>query len=38
MPVMPSIAYLLLGFAPGLFWLWYFRRKDRLDPEGKPVG
>lgn len=30
---MPTIDTLLLGFAPGLFWLWYFRRKDRLEPE-----
>ncbi len=30
---MPTIETLLLGFAPGLFWLWYFRRKDRLEPE-----
>ena len=22
-----------LGFAPGLFWLWYFRRKDDFEPE-----
>lgn len=28
--------YLVLGtvaFAPALFWLWYFFRKDRLNPE-----
>ncbi len=24
---------LVLGFAPALFWLWYFYVKDRYDPE-----
>ncbi len=24
---------LVLGFAPALFWLWYFYIKDRYDPE-----
>ncbi len=27
------LGYLLMGFAPGLFWLWFFRRKDDLEPE-----
>lgn len=27
------LAWILLGFAPGLFWLWFFRRKDDLEPE-----
>lgn len=27
------LSWILLGFAPGLFWLWYFRRKDDLEPE-----
>jgi RsiW-degrading membrane proteinase PrsW (M82 family)/predicted RNA-binding Zn-ribbon protein involved in translation (DUF1610 family) len=22
-----------VGFAPGVFWLWYFYRKDRYEPE-----
>ncbi len=22
-----------LGFAPGLFWLWYFLKRDKFDPE-----
>ena len=22
-----------VAFAPGLFWLWYFFRKDKLHPE-----
>lgn len=30
---MTLLYYVLLGFAPGLFWLWYFRRKDDLEPE-----
>lgn len=30
---MTLLAYLLIGFAPGLFWLWYFRRKDDFEPE-----
>jgi RsiW-degrading membrane proteinase PrsW (M82 family) len=30
---MQTLSYLLLGFAPGLFWLWWFRRKDDLEPE-----
>jgi RsiW-degrading membrane proteinase PrsW (M82 family) len=30
---MTFLGYLLLGFAPGLFWLWFFRRKDDLEPE-----
>ncbi len=24
-----------LGFAPGIFWLWYFYKKDELEPEPK---
>lgn len=27
--------YLLLGFAPGLYWLWYFYQRDKLEPEPK---
>lgn len=30
---MRLLAWVLLGFAPGLFWLWFFRRKDDLEPE-----
>ncbi len=26
---------LVLGLAPGIFWLWYFYRKDKLEPEPK---
>lgn len=25
--------YVLFGFAPGIFWLWYFRHKDDLELE-----
>ena len=34
----PSGAIVLaagLGIAPALFWLWYFYRKDKLEPEPK---
>ncbi|MFQ5506566.1 MAG: PrsW family glutamic-type intramembrane protease, partial [Planctomycetota bacterium] len=31
--MMRFLQYVLLGFAPGLFWLWYFRRKDDFEPE-----
>ncbi|MBN1897902.1 MAG: PrsW family intramembrane metalloprotease [Spirochaetes bacterium] len=27
--------YLVLGFAPGLFWLWFFYKKDKFEPEPK---
>ena len=27
------LSYAILGFAPGLFWLWFFRRKDDLVPD-----
>lgn len=27
--------YLLMGFAPGLYWLWYFYKRDKLNPEPK---
>ena len=32
---MENICYLVLGFAPGVFWLWILRRKDDLEPEPK---
>lgn len=32
---MPYI--LLAAFLPGLFWLWYFNRRDRFDREPLPV-
>ncbi len=27
----------ILAFAPGLFWLWYFYKKDELEPEPKAL-
>lgn len=27
------VYYAIFGFAPGVFWLWYFRHKDDLEPE-----
>ncbi len=27
----------LLGFAPGLFWLWYFYKQDKWEPEPKSL-
>ncbi|NIS72464.1 MAG: PrsW family intramembrane metalloprotease [Proteobacteria bacterium] len=32
---MGIFAVLALAFAPGIFWLWYFYRKDKLEPEPK---
>ena len=34
---MKTLSYVILGFAPGLFWLWYIRRKDDLEPEPRHV-
>jgi len=25
--------YIVLGFAPGLYWLWYFYQRDKIEPE-----
>ena len=30
---MEWLGYGTLGFAPGLFWLWFIVRKDRFEPE-----
>jgi RsiW-degrading membrane proteinase PrsW (M82 family) len=30
---MSVLAHVLAGFAPGLFWLWFFWRKDDWEPE-----
>ena len=30
-------ALLAASFAPGVFWLWYFYRKDKLEPEPKKL-
>lgn len=32
---MQALHYILLAFAPGLFWLWLLRHKDDLEPEPK---
>ena len=32
-PVVELLGYCMLGFAPGLFWLWFMYRKDTLEPE-----
>ncbi len=29
--------YILIGFAPGLYWLWYFYKRDELEPEPKKM-
>jgi len=29
--------YILIGFAPGLYWLWYFYKRDKLEPEPKKM-
>lgn len=29
------VAIAVLAFAPGVFWLWYFYRKDKIEPEPK---
>jgi len=29
------LTILILGFAPGIFWAWYFYKRDRLEPEPK---
>ena len=32
---MDVLSFLLLAFAPGIFWLWFFVRKDIYRPEPK---
>ncbi len=34
---MDVVAIAALAFAPGIFWLWYFYRKDRIEPEPKKM-
>jgi len=29
--------YILLGFSSGLYWLWYFYQRDKLEPEPKKL-
>jgi len=31
------IPLLVLAFAPGIFWLWYFYHRDRYEPEPIPL-
>ncbi len=31
--VLIPLMILALAFAPGVFWLWYFYKKDKLEPE-----
>jgi len=28
---------IVLGFAPGIFWIWYFYRQDKWEPEPKKL-
>lgn len=30
---MPPLSLLAIAIGPGLFWLWFFVRRDRLEPE-----
>ncbi|HON77034.1 MAG TPA: PrsW family glutamic-type intramembrane protease [Spirochaetota bacterium] len=32
-----TVGVLALSFAPGVFWLWFFYRRDRLEPEPKSL-
>ncbi len=32
---MSSLTILALAFAPGLFWLWFFYKRDKIEPEPK---
>ena len=32
---MTAVGVLLIAFAPGLFWLWFFVRLDRLRPSSR---
>lgn len=34
---MNILAIAALAFAPGIFWLWYFYRKDKIEPEPKQL-
>jgi len=29
--------YFLLGFAPGIYWLIYFYKRDKLEPEPRKL-
>lgn len=30
-----ALFIIILGFAPGIFWVWYFYRQDKWEPEPK---
>jgi RsiW-degrading membrane proteinase PrsW (M82 family) len=34
---MERLGYVLYGFAPALFWLWFLRSKDKLAPEPRAL-
>jgi RsiW-degrading membrane proteinase PrsW (M82 family) len=34
---MERLGYVVYGFAPALFWLWFLRSKDRLEPEPRSL-
>ncbi|MCI0514888.1 PrsW family intramembrane metalloprotease [candidate division KSB1 bacterium] len=34
---MSLLILVVLGFAPGIFWLWFFYKKDHLEPEPKKL-
>lgn len=36
MPPSPLFV-IVLGFAPGIFWIWYFYRQDKWEPEPKKL-
>jgi RsiW-degrading membrane proteinase PrsW (M82 family) len=31
------LGIIILGFTPGIFWVWYFYREDRWEPEPKKM-
>jgi len=39
MPAFPVdiIPVVILSIAPGIFWLWYFYKRDTLEPEPKAL-
>lgn len=35
--LMTVFAIITLGFAPGIFWLWFFYKKDKYEPEPRQL-
>ena len=35
--MIPPLFIIILGFAPGIFWVWYFYREDKWEPEPKKM-